>query len=139
MHVLLTEAMFGDADELAEQLRAIGCRVSRCHSRAGICRALASGGVCPLDHLDPVDLMVDVRSPILELTAREFGVVCALRVRMPVAIVPVGDGVPTVPPGLERRTIAVTREQLLRACREAVERHPSRSYFATSEMASGTG
>jgi hypothetical protein len=117
MHVLLTEAMFGDADELADQLRAFGCHVSRCHSRAGICRALAPGGACPLDGLDPLDLMVDVRSSIPELTAREFGVVCALRARMPVVIVPVGDGVSMVPAGLEHRTIAVTREQLLQACR----------------------
>jgi hypothetical protein len=124
MHVLLTEAMFGDADELAERLRAVGCRVSGCHRRTGICRALAPAGICPLDAADPVDLVVDVRTPDPELTTREYGVICGLRAGLPVAIVPAGAGAPVVPPGLEDRVLALTQDELVDTCRETVRGHP---------------
>jgi hypothetical protein len=117
MHVLITEALFGDADELAETLHVAGCRVARCHDRSGICRALAPGRRCPLDDRDPVDLVVDVRAPLSELSAREYGAVCAVRARIPLVIVSVTDGEPTVPDGLVHRAAAVTRAELLDACK----------------------
>ncbi|HEX9336281.1 MAG TPA: hypothetical protein VF892_10360 [Pseudonocardiaceae bacterium] len=129
MHVLLTEALFGDADELAERLRAVGCQVSGCHRRAGVCQALAPAGICPLDGANPVDLVVDVRTPNPELTAREFGVVCALRARLPVAIVPAGDSEPVVPPGLENRVLVMSRDELIEVCGETVQRHPFGEHF----------
>ncbi|HEX9335925.1 MAG TPA: hypothetical protein VF892_08560 [Pseudonocardiaceae bacterium] len=135
MHVLLTEAQFGDADELAERLRAVGCHVSGCHRRTGICRALAPGGICPLDGADPVDLVVDARTPDPELTAREFGVVCALRARVPVAIVPAGAGVPA---GLESRVLVLTQDELVEVCRETVRRHPFGHDFPAFAVAGHT-
>lgn len=117
MRVLLTEAVFGDSDEVAKALRQSGCRVSPCHVRSGICRAFSPGGNCPFDEADPPDLAVDVRSPEAELTAREFGVVCALRARVPVVVTPVpGSCGPLVPPGLEQRVTVATQEDLLGAC-----------------------
>ncbi|ADJ47228.1 hypothetical protein AMES_5403 [Amycolatopsis mediterranei S699] len=124
MHVLLTEASFGDADFLVQPLRDADCLVSRCHSRAGLCRALAVGGRCPLDEpFAQPDLLVDVRGREPELTAREFGVVCAIRDHVPVALVSPDACVQAeVPPGLERRVTVIDVEGLLATCR-AASRH----------------
>jgi len=120
MHVLVTEALFGDADPLVEPLRETGCRVSRCHSRAGLCRALAPGSRCPLDGDDPPSLLVDVRGQGEEMTAREFGTVCAVRARVPIAMVSPDPAVPVeVPPGLENRVTVIDAEGLLDTCRAA--------------------
>src|SRR5436305_2059676 len=74
MHVLLTEASFGDADFLVQPLRDTGCRVSRCHNRAGLCRALVRTSACPLDErTDPPVPLVDVRGQGDALTAPECG------------------------------------------------------------------
>lgn len=117
MRVLLTEAVFGDSGEVAKTLRELGCRVSPCHVRSGICRAFSPGGTCPLDEADPPDLAVDVRSLEPGLTAREFGVVCAMRARVPVVVTPArGSCGPIVPPGLEQRVTVATQEDLLDAC-----------------------
>ena len=118
MHVLITETLFGDADRLATRLRETGCRVSRCHGTAGVCQALAPGGRCPLDGPEPVDLVVDVRTPLDELTAREFGVICGIRARVPAAAVSVTGIRPHLPPGLSGRVAATTEEELIRACRD---------------------
>src|SRR5205807_1781358 len=69
----------------------------------GICRVLGPGGRCPLDGPDPVDLVVDVRPPVSELTAREFGVVCGVRARVRAAAVGVTGRWPELPPGLAGR------------------------------------
>lgn len=121
MHVLLTEASFGDADFLVQPLRDAGCLVSRCHSRAGLCRALAVGGHCPLDEpFAQPDLVVDVRGQEAGLTAREFGVVCAVRDHVPVALVsPDPDVRAEVPPGLENRVTVIDVDGLLATCRAA--------------------
>lgn len=119
MHVLITETLFGDADRLAGRLREAGCRVSRCHSGAGVCQALAPGGRCPLDGPEPVDLVVDVRTPVTELTAREYGVVCGIRARVRTAAVSVTGIRPYLPPGLAGRVIVTDEEDLIRACRDA--------------------
>jgi hypothetical protein len=119
MHVLITETLFGDADRLAERLREVGCRVSRCHGAAGICQALAPGGRCPLDGPEPVDLVVDVRTPVGELTAREFGIVCGIRAGVRAAAVSVTGIRPYLPPGLAGRATATTEDDLIRACRDA--------------------
>jgi hypothetical protein len=120
MHVLLTEAQSGGADAVATQLREIGCRVTGCHDRGGICRALAPAGHCPLDGREPVDLVVDVRAPMPELTAREFGAVCAIRAGVPVIVVSTDGSRPVVPPGLRRFVVAASHQELLDACADAL-------------------
>ena len=128
MHVLLTEASFGDADFLVRHLREAGCLVSRCHDRAGVCRALAPGGRCPLDEpFAQPDLVVDVRGREPELTAREYGVVCAVRDRVPIALVSADPDVPAaVPPGLENRVTVIDVDGLLSTCRAATRHLPVR-------------
>jgi hypothetical protein len=116
MHVLVTESSFGDSDDIIRRLRTIGAVVSTCHAGAGICRATLSGP-CPLDGPDVVDLIVDVRSAGEELTAREFGAVCATRSRVPLVIVDVDpDRIPTIPSGLEQLATAVRGSDLVWAC-----------------------
>ncbi|GAA1025356.1 MULTISPECIES: hypothetical protein [Amycolatopsis] len=124
MHVLLTEAKFGDCDAFRRPLRDNGCRVSRCHSREGCCLALAPGTSCPLDdRADPPVLAVDVRGTGDEITAREFGIVCALRALVPVALVPPESGLPvTVPAGLADRVTVTDAESLLATCQAASPR-----------------
>ncbi|WP_116198697.1 hypothetical protein [Amycolatopsis circi] len=121
MHVLLTEANFGDSDAFFQPLRDNGCRVSRCHSREGFCLALGPGTSCPLDdRADPPVLAVDVRGTGDEITTREFGIVCALRAQVPVALVPPVPGLPvTVPAGLADRVTVTDAESLLATCRAA--------------------
>ncbi|PRX45858.1 hypothetical protein B0I33_1084 [Prauserella shujinwangii] len=117
MHVLVTEARFGDSAETVRRLREDGCRVSTCHTRAGLCKALAPASRCPLDEQAAVDLLVDVRSGDDELTAREFGAVCAVRARVPVAVVDADpDRAPVLPIGLEARAVGIRGRQLLAAC-----------------------
>ncbi len=123
MHVLVTESSFGEAAWLAASLRASGCQVSTCHSTVGICRAFAPGDRCPLDGGRPVDLVADVRDQSEQLTAREYGVVCGTRARLPVVLVSADPAVPVlVPPGLESRVIGTTTDRLLSACGEAQAR-----------------
>jgi hypothetical protein len=118
MHVLITEQCFGDSDGVAEALRGIGCRVTSCHTQTGLCRALAPGRRCPFDESGSPDLLVDVRGPGEAVTAREYGVVCAVRANCKVAVVPVRRDVPVVvPSGLETRATVATLEELLDACR----------------------
>lgn len=117
MHVLVTEANFGDSARVLPRLRDLGCRVSTCHTATGLCRALEPGSRCPLDEPGGVDLLVDVRSVGEELTAREFGAVCAVRARVPAAVTDADAGrVPTVPVGLENHVAPVTGDRLAAAC-----------------------
>jgi hypothetical protein len=123
MHVLVTESSFGESARVTASLRALGCQVSTCHSTVGICRAFAPGDRCPLDGGHPVDLVVDVRDQSEDLTAREYGVVCGTRARLPVVLVGVDPAVPVlVPAGLESRVTGTTVDTLLSACGEAVAR-----------------
>ncbi|SHG85323.1 hypothetical protein [Streptoalloteichus hindustanus] len=118
MRVLVTEADFGDGDEVVRRLRALGCRVSTCHGATGFCRALGPGGRCPLDLTgEPVDLVVDVRGRDEELTTREYGAVCAVRARRPLVVVGAAPDVPVRPPAAVRSWAAVASlPQLLAAC-----------------------
>lgn len=121
MHVLVTESAFGEAARVTAALRERGCQVSTCHSTVGICRAFAPGDRCPLDGGRPVDLVVDVRHQSEQLTAREYGVVCGTRARLPVVVVGGDPGVPVVvPAGLEARVTSTTADNLVSACGEAV-------------------
>lgn len=123
MHVLVTESSFGESARLAASLRSSGCQVSTCHSTVGICRAFAPGDRCPLDGGRPVDLVVDVRDQSDDLTAREYGVVCGTRARLPVVLVSVDSAVPVlVPAGLESRVTGTTVDRLLSACGDAMAR-----------------
>jgi hypothetical protein len=121
MHVLVTESTFGEAARVTSSLIDLGCQVSTCHGTTGICRAFAPGGRCPLDGGRAVDLVVDVRGGAEEFTAREYGVVCATRARLPVVLVGGDQDVPVVvPPGLESRVSETTVDGLLSACGEAL-------------------
>lgn len=121
MHILVTESTFGDAARLTTSLRQLGCQVSTCHGTVGICRAFAPGDRCPLDGGQPVDLVVDVRDQSAQLTAREYGVVCGTRAKLPVVLVSSAPEVPVrVPAGLESRTTGTTTDSLLSACGQAV-------------------
>ncbi|HKN99558.1 MAG TPA: hypothetical protein VJX10_20725 [Pseudonocardiaceae bacterium] len=121
MHILVTESSFGESARLATSLRQLGCQVSTCHSTVGICRAFAPGDRCPLDGGRPVDLVVDVRDQSAQLTAREYGVVCATRAKLPVVLVNSAPDVPVcVPAGLESRATGATVDTLLSACGQAV-------------------
>jgi len=124
MRVLVTEAMFDESRAVVTALRDLGCRVSPCHGRSGVCRALAPGGICPLDEDDRPDLAVDVRAAEPGLTAREFGVVCALRARVPVVMTTAGNtDAPIVPPGFEHRVAACSPEDLFDACQGFLRTH----------------
>jgi hypothetical protein len=121
MHVLVTEAHFGDGDRLVGALRAIGVQVTRCHDRVGYCRALRPGDHCPLDreplYREPVDFVVDVRGAGTELTAREYGAVCAVRAQRPVWVVPAHPSMPAqVPLALRDQAVLATEEELLTMC-----------------------
>lgn len=121
MHTLVTESSFGESTRIVASLRALGCRVSTCHSTVGICRAFAPGDRCPLDGGRPVDLVVDVRDQSAQLTAREYGVVCGTRARLPVVLVSDDPEVPVlVPAGLESRVTSTSADGLLSACGQAV-------------------
>lgn len=120
MHVLVTEAAFGESASVVEALRAAGHLVSTCHEQSGVCRALRPGRRCPLDGGVPVDLMVDVRGQEPDVTAREFGVVCAVRDRLPVVVVGVDPAVPPrIPTGLKSWATGTTLDRLLLACADA--------------------
>lgn len=118
MHVLVTEANFGDSARVLSRLRDLGCRISTCHTGTGLCRALEPGSRCPLDEPGGVDLLVDVRSVGAELTAREFGAVCAVRAGVPAAVTDSDAGrAPTVPIGLENHVTPAAGDRLDAACR----------------------
>lgn len=121
MHVLVTESMFGDADTAHEKLRAHGHEVSTCHANGGVCRAVSPGDFCPLDGDRTVDLVIDVRGlDDEELTAREYGTVCAIRAGVPLAVVSaIPSHPPVLPPGLSRHAWAYSADQLDRACADA--------------------
>lgn len=121
MRVLVTEAAFGESASVVDALRAAGLTVSTCHGRSGVCRALEAGQQCPLDAAGSVDLVVDVRGQEPDVTAREFGLVCAVRGRVPVAVVGVDPSVrPRIPAGLAPWVTVTTLEGLLSTCRDAV-------------------
>jgi hypothetical protein len=124
MHVLMTEAHFGDGDRLAQRLRQLGVRVTQCHDRVGYCQVLRPGGRCPLDDLtDLVDAVVDVRGPGEELTAREYGAVCAVRAGRPVWVVGADPDAPAVvPAALRHVSRTATEDEFLAQC---LLRHPA--------------
>jgi hypothetical protein len=131
MRVQMTEATFGESAPVAAALRAAGHEVTACHGDTGICLALQPGRRCPLDTVASVDLMVDVRGQEPELTAREFGVVCALRDRVPVAVIGADPTVPpAVPAGIASRVTVTTLNELLspRERSDRVRSHDSRSH-----------
>jgi hypothetical protein len=118
MYVVMAEASFGESTVVVQALREAGQYVSTCHEWSGVCQALRPGRRCPLDYERPVDLMVDVRGREPELTAREYGVVCALRERVPVVVVGVDPMVPPrVPDGLESWVTVESLDSVVAACR----------------------
>jgi hypothetical protein len=121
MHVLVTESAFGESTRMVASLRRLDCQVSTCHGTVGICRAFAPGDRCPLDGGHPVDLVIDVRDQSAQLTAREYGVVCGTRARLPVVLVSTTPEVPVcVPAGLESRVTGATEDSVLSTCGQAV-------------------
>ena len=89
MDVLVIESNARSATEVARDLRDAGHRVHTCFE-AGMetfpCRALFSGGHCPLD-APGVDVALLVRAhPWPSPTARERGAICALRAGVPLVV-----------------------------------------------------
>jgi hypothetical protein len=119
-HILVTEAHVGAGERLAQRLRDLGVRVSTCHDRVGSCRVLRQAGRCPIDaSSDPVDLVVHVRGASEELTASEYGLMCAVQAMRNVVIVCADPASPAVVPvGLRGRATATAEEQLIEACRQ---------------------
>lgn len=89
MKVLVTEQLPGGAVDVAAPLAAAGHIVTHCHlpndGAPGGCLAQVPGARCPLASGD-IDVFVDARSDAGPMTAREFGVACALRGGTPVVI-----------------------------------------------------
>jgi hypothetical protein len=127
VHVLVTESKAGASDRLVSRLRELGCRVSTCHDGLTACRAVAPGGGCPLDGLDPAGVVVDVRDGGGDLTAREFGAVCGVRARRQVVFVDVDeDKAASVPTGMNPHMAAVHMPALVQACADAVHAEQAR-------------
>jgi len=88
--VLLLSSDDEPLTDVESALSAAGYEIRRCVERgadAFPCAALRDGGACPLDD-GFVDVALDVRShPWPRPTPREDGVRCALRARVPVAVV----------------------------------------------------
>jgi hypothetical protein len=115
MRVLLTEATFDESVPVRTDLEVAGFDVYPCHRRSGVCQAFTSS--CPLDLVD-IDVAVVVRSGgRAELTAREFGAVCAHRAGVPVLVTSADElPPPVVPVGLVATgTAAVPRPELVQA------------------------
>jgi hypothetical protein len=100
MRVLVTESKAGAAAPVRTELVLRGHQVLSCHPDSGDdfhCTAINAGGTCPLD-LGLVDVLVDVRDEDYQFTTREYGVVCARRVDVPIVIAgptrPTSAGVP---------------------------------------------
>ena len=87
MRILLTETRPGRADATAATLEDAGHQVVRCshpETEAFPCRGLDQGD-CPMD--DVVDVALAVRDgDHPEPTAREAGITCALRQRVPLVV-----------------------------------------------------
>jgi hypothetical protein len=97
MRVLVLETDPGTARAYEDELRDAGHEVVRCHDRGATsfpCHGVTEEG-CPLDH-GVVDAAVVVRDPIAtRVTARESGVSCAIRARIPVLEPAVEAGAPS--------------------------------------------
>lgn len=88
MRILVTETDRHRSNAVGAQLEHDGHTVVRCrdqNDRAFPCRELVEPGTCPVE--DGVDMVVTVRShPYPRPTAREDGVVCALRRHIPLVV-----------------------------------------------------
>ncbi|HUI47397.1 MAG TPA: hypothetical protein VL119_01795 [Acidimicrobiia bacterium] len=89
LNVLVVESDAGAAAPARAELENAGHRVQECrdpHGAAFPCNALVDGRGCPFDG-SPLDVVLDVRSGVRsQPSAREDGVVCALRQYVPVVI-----------------------------------------------------
>jgi hypothetical protein len=87
MRILVLESDFGTAIRYEDALRAAGHDLVRCHepgAPAFPCAGVVDHSTCPLDE-GAVDAAILVRDPIAERpSAREAGVACAIRARVPV-------------------------------------------------------
>jgi hypothetical protein len=87
MRILVMESETGIATPYEQELVEAGHEVVRCHepgAPAFPCAGVTDHEACPLEH-GAVDVALLVRDPIAERpTARESGVACALRARVPV-------------------------------------------------------
>jgi hypothetical protein len=118
LRVLVVESEPGVADAAAEELRAAGHEVVRCHERGAPvfpCNALADDRRCPLDEA-PVDAALDVRSGVGPApTAWEDGFACAIRRRIPTVVTGAAG-----PGAFETFSVTVASGQgVVDACEEA--------------------
>lgn len=97
MRILLVESEPGIARDYESALGAAGHELVRCHEPAAAafpCRGVDDHADCPLE-AGVIDAALVVRDPIADRpTAREAGVVCALRFRVPVLQPREGGGWP---------------------------------------------
>ncbi|QGG96469.1 hypothetical protein [Actinomarinicola tropica] len=96
MRVLVVEEVPGDGAAARQALVAAGHEVTSCHDNGSSfpCRGLMPEATCPLEG-DGVDVALLVRSlPGSQPTAREDGVRCALRRKVPLALTGEVEGSP---------------------------------------------
>jgi len=88
MRIMVTEDVPGAGAAIARELTGAGHEVVRCHEggHGGLCIGLATQQTCPLD-AGALDVAIAVREAEPDLTAQEHGLLCALRRRVPVAVV----------------------------------------------------
>ena len=89
MRALLVASHDSLSDDVDRRLVAAGIETVRCHEAgapAFPCTGLA-GGFCPLDPPGHVDVAVAVRArPLPQPTLREFGLLCAFRLKIPIVV-----------------------------------------------------
>lgn len=132
MRVLVTETDQYGSDAVAAELTHAGHQVVRCVAEDGPafpCHGLTEGSSCPVDGV--VDVVVTVRNhPYPRRTAREDGVVCALRRHIPLVV----TGTQPINPFAEWTTVHAEHD-VVAACEDAaaapLRRH---SEIATAEV-----
>ena len=119
MKVLITEQLPGSAAAVAELVGGAGHQVTYCHApgqSSTQCIGLTPGGTCPLADLG-VAVAVDARAHAGPMTAREFGVLCALRHGTPLVVTgPVPD--PSASPWRDA-DVRCEPDDVVAACAEA--------------------
>lgn len=134
MRILVTETDRHGSDGVASTLAAAGHDVVRCtdtDASAFPCRGLIEGQSCPVDR--GVDVVVTARcAPYPRRTAREDGVVCALRRHIPLVV----TGGQVENPFADWTTVEVAEGDDLAAACELAAAAPLRrhSEIATAEV-----
>ena len=123
MRVLVVGTLPPAMDQVAEVLVGAGHEVGRCHEGAAPpfpCAGLLEGSTCPLEE-SPVDVIVTARNRAWPRPSPyEDGAVCALRRHVPLVVV--APPSPAQPFASLATTTIGWEDDLVAACKEAVER-----------------